>query len=107
MTDQKIWTVIILLGIGTYLIRYSFIGILGNKTLPEWLLRHLRYVPVAVLPGLVAPLIMWPAATQGEPDPARLVASAAALLIGALLRSTLSAIFGGLAVLYLIQYLMA
>ncbi|RUM49434.1 MAG: hypothetical protein DSY85_15675, partial [Marinomonas sp.] len=53
MSDQSIWAVIILLGIGTYLIRYSFLGIIGGRDLPEWLLRHLRYVPFAVLPIFV------------------------------------------------------
>ncbi|MBT4078604.1 MAG: AzlD domain-containing protein, partial [Gammaproteobacteria bacterium] len=37
MTDQTVWIVIIGLGIGTFIIRYSFIGIIGDKELPEWL----------------------------------------------------------------------
>lgn len=106
MNDQAIWTVIIALGIGSYLIRYSFLGIIGGRELPQWLLRHLRYVPVAVLPGLIAPLVVWPSATDGAPDPARLIAAGVALLIGALFRSTLGAIFGGMAALYFIQYLL-
>lgn len=104
MNDQTIWIVIVGLGIGTFLIRYSFIGIIGDKELPEWLLRHLRYVPVAVLPGLVAPLVVWPAATNGDADPARLTAAAVALFIGAVFKSTLGAIFGGMTTLYLVQY---
>ena len=104
MNDQDVWVVIIALGIGSYLIRYSFLGILGDRQLPEWLLRHLRYVPVAVLPGLIAPLVVWPTATGGSPDPARLVAAGVALLIGAWFRSVLGAIFGGMAALYLVQY---
>lgn len=100
-----IWTTIIALGIGTFLIRFSFIGIIGGRELPDWLLRHLRYVPVAVMPGLVAPLVVWPEATGGSPDAARLAAACAALLVGALLRSTLAAIIGGMAVLYLILFI--
>lgn len=105
MSDQTIWIVIFGLGVGTFLIRYSFIGIIGDKELPDWLLQHLRYVPVAVLPGLVAPLIVWPDATQGETDPARLIAAAVALLIGAIFKSTLGAVFGGMGTLYLVQFL--
>ncbi len=104
MTDTSIWLTIVFLGIGTYLIRYSFVGFLGDKQLPAWLIRHLRYVPVAVMPGLIAPLTVWPAATGGELDPARLIAAAAALTIGAVFRSVLGAIFGGMAVLYLGLY---
>ncbi len=107
MNDQLIWIVIVALGIGTFLIRYSFIGIIGDKELPDWMLRHLRYVPVAVLPGLVAPLVVWPAATDGNPDPARLMAAAMALLIGAVFKSTLGAVFGGMGMLYLVQFLLA
>lgn len=73
------WVIIILLGIGTFLIRFSFLGLVGGRKMPEWALRHLRYTPVAILPGLVAPLVAWPEATGGDPDPARLLAAAATL----------------------------
>ena len=107
MSDLSIWTVIIFLGIGTFLIRFSFLGIIGGRRLPEWALRHLRYVPVAVLPGLIAPMVVWPPATGGEPDPARLAAAGVALLVGALLRSVLGAIVAGMGTLYLVQFLLA
>ncbi len=96
----RIWVVILVLGAGTFLIRYSFIGLVGDRALPAWVQRWLRYVPVAVMPGLVAPLVVWPHATGGEPDPARLLAAAATLAIGALSRSVLGAITGGMVVLY-------
>jgi branched-subunit amino acid transport protein len=95
-----IWTVILALGIGTFLIRYSFIGLVGDRSLPPWAMRMLRYVPVAVMPGLVAPLVVWPPATGGTPDAARLLAAVAALAIGAFSRSVLGAIVGGMIVLY-------
>ena len=104
MSDLTVWTVIIFLGIGTFLIRFSFLGIIGGRKLPEWALRHLRYVPVAVLPGLIAPMVAWPQATGGEPDPARLLAAAVALLVGAMLRSVLGAIIAGMTTLYLVQF---
>ncbi len=72
-----IWTVIAGLAAGTFLIRFSFLGLFGQGSFPEWALRMLRYTPVAVLPGLVAPLVLWPQATQGETDPARLLAALA------------------------------
>jgi branched-subunit amino acid transport protein len=102
--SAEIWTVIVALGLGTFLIRFSFIGMVGDRALPGWAMRLLRYVPVAVMPGLVAPLVVWPAATGGEPDAARLIAAAAALVIGAGARSVLGAIAGGMAALYLAQW---
>ena len=107
MIDKfQLWTVIIGLGIGTYLIRFSFIGIVGNRPLPEWALRHLRSVAVAVMPGLIAPLVVWPPATGGEPDAARLLAALAAFVIGIGFNSVLGAVFGGMGVLYLVQFLL-
>ncbi len=105
ISDALIWTVIVLLGIGTYLIRFSFIGLIGERALPDWAVRCLRYVPVAVMPALVAPLIVWPEATGGQPDAARLIAAGAALGIGVLTRSVVGAIFGGMAALYAAQAL--
>lgn len=99
--DTKIWLTILLLGVGTYLIRFSFIGLIGDRPLPPFVLRLLRYVPVAVMPGLVAPLILWPQATGGTPDAPRLVAAAVALTIGAATRSVIGAVFGGMGALYL------
>ena len=107
MTDASIWILIIALAIGTFLIRFSFLGILGGRELPEWLIRHLRYVPVAVLPGLIAPMVAWPEATNGMLDPARSLAALAALAIGAWFRSAIGAIFGGMCTLYLAQFLLA
>ena len=100
-----LWTIILSLGIGTYLIRLSFLGLFGGRQMPEWLLRHLKYAPMAVLPALVAPLILWPAATQGEPEPARLIATAATLAAGYLTRNTLAAIGAGLGTLYMCLWL--
>lgn len=99
-SDLHIWGIILALGIGTYLIRFSFIGLIGDREYPAWILRVLRYTPVAVMPGLVAPLILWPQATDGLTDPARLAAAAATLLVGLLTRNILWAIPAGLITLY-------
>lgn len=106
MSDKlTLWFVILGLGLGTFLLRYSFLGLIGSRPLPEWVLRHLRYTAVAVLPALVAPSVVWPAGTGGEPDPARLMAAAATVGFGLLFRNSLWAILGGAATLYLALYL--
>lgn len=104
-SDLTIWIVILVLGIGTFLIRWSFLGALGNRDLPAWVLRALRYTPVAVLPALVAPLVMWPAATGGQPDPARLSAAAVTVAAGVLTKNTLLAILAGALTLFGMLYL--
>jgi len=95
----EIWIIIVLLALGTFALRFSFLAILGDRTLPGFLLRLLRYTPVAVIPGMVAPLVLWPAATGGETDPLRLAAAAAALLVGVTTRNVIWAIMAGATVL--------
>ncbi len=101
-----VWIVIVGLGIGTYLIRFSFLGLIGGRELPEWFLRHLRYVAVAVMPALITPLVIWPDATQGEPDPSRLIAAVAAFVVGIRFNSVIGAILAGMVALYGMQYLL-
>ena len=95
MSDTTIWFLIIVLGIGTFLIRFSFLGALGNRNLPPLVLRLLRYTPVTVLPALVAPLVVWPQVTDGQTDPARLCAAIATVLVGVLTKSMMAAIAAG------------
>lgn len=101
----EIWFIIAGLGIGTFLIRFSFLGLIGDRPLPPWVLRHLRYTPVAVLPALIAPLVLWPAATGGETDLPRIAAAAVTLTTGMLSKNVILSIAGGAAALYLGLYL--
>lgn len=99
-SHPHVWLIILALGVGTYLIRFSFLGIIGNRPLPPIILRMLRYTPVAVMPGLVAPLILFPQATGGSPDPARLLATVVTLTVGVWTRNVLWAVLAGLVALY-------
>ncbi|MEC7298634.1 MAG: AzlD domain-containing protein, partial [Pseudomonadota bacterium] len=76
MIDRtELWIVILALGLGSFGLRFVFLGLVGDKAMPDWVLRHLRYTAVSVLPALVAPLVVWPGATGGEIDPPRLIAA--------------------------------
>jgi len=99
-SDATIWGIIAVLAVGTFLIRFSFLGLIGSRPMPDIVLRLLRFTPVAVLPGMVAPLVLWPAATGGQPDPVRLIAAAATLAIGLWTKNVLWGIVGGAATLY-------
>ena len=101
-----LWTVIILLGLGSFGLRFVFTGLVGDKPLPPWVLRHLRYTAVAILPALVAPQVLWPTATGGTPDPARLAAAIVTLLVGLLTRNVILAILSGGGTLYGLLYLL-
>jgi branched-subunit amino acid transport protein len=105
MTPLEFWLFTAALGIGTFLIRFSFLGFLGGRALPEWATRHLKYVGVAVLPALVTPMLLWPQATGGEIDPIRLIAALAAFLVGWRI-SVVGAIFAGMGTLWILQALL-
>ena len=104
-SNAEIWFTILTLGAGTFLLRYSFLGAIGSRPMPQWFLRMLRYTAVAVLPALAAPLVVWPAATHGQTDPVRLAAAAATVIAGFATRNTLAAILAGAATLMIGFYL--
>lgn len=101
LTTPEIWLIVVALGIGTYLIRFSFLGLIGSRKMPDWVLRHLRYTPVAVLPGLVAPLVIFPSATDGQFDPARFAAAIATVAVSYFTKNLLAGVFAGAATLAL------
>ncbi|MEM6307323.1 MAG: AzlD domain-containing protein [Pseudomonadota bacterium] len=106
VSDTTIWIVITALGLGSFLLRFSFMAILGNRALPEWMLRHLRYTAVAILPGLVTPLILFPAATGGQLDPARLTAALVTAGVGYATKSVIYGFLSGGVTLYSMLYLL-
>lgn len=107
MIDKTtLWIVIIGLGIGSFFLRFVFTGLVGDKAMPPWLLRHLRYTAVAILPALVAPQVLWPAATGGQTDPARLAAACVTILVGLWTKNVIAAILAGAATLYGLLYLL-
>ena len=95
-----IWIIIIAMGIGTFGLRFLFLGLVGDRDLPPWILRHLRYTAVAILPALVAPLVVWPQATNGALDPPRMLAALVTLGLGLRYGNVLLAIAGGAVTLY-------
>ena len=94
-STAEIWLIIAVMAVGTYLIRFSFLGLIGDRPMPPFVLRLLRFTPVAVLPGMVAPLVLWPAATGGDPDPVRTVAALVTVAVGMVTKKVLRAMVAG------------
>ena len=94
-----LWTVILGLGAGSFCLRFVFLGLVGDRPLPPWLLRHLRYTAAAILPALVAPLVVWPRATGGEVDPVRLSTAFVTLAVAYVTHNVLAAMGAGVATL--------
>ncbi|MDP5217490.1 AzlD domain-containing protein [Ruegeria sp. 2205SS24-7] len=105
LDPTTIWIVIASLAVGSFALRFVFIGLVGGRTMPDWLLRHLRYTAAAIIPAMVAPLVVWPSATDGKPDLAHMSAAAAALAVGYITRNVIFGIIGGAATLYGLLYL--
>ncbi|MGB0438541.1 MAG: AzlD domain-containing protein [Paracoccaceae bacterium] len=95
MPTSDLWLMVIVLGLGSFGMRYLFLGLVGRKAMPDWLLRHLRYTAVAILPALVTPLVVWPSQTGGQVDPLRLAAAALAFGVGAITRNVFAAMGTG------------
>ncbi|MEP1587725.1 MAG: AzlD domain-containing protein [Tateyamaria sp.] len=95
MIDKTtLWIVIFALGIGSFLLRFAFLGFVGDRPLPAWLVRHLRYTAVAILPALVAPLVVY-SGENGGIDPARVAAAVVTLGVGIWTRNVFAAIAAG------------
>jgi branched-subunit amino acid transport protein len=96
MTDVQIWTVILGLAVATFLIRFSFIGLLAGRKLPPLVIEALGFVPAAVLPAIIAPLIFLGPDGTLSADPARIVAATLAFAAGILGRNTLLTVVAGM-----------
>lgn len=99
--------IIFAIGIGTYLLRLSFIGIVGDRVMPEWALVPLRFVAPAVLAALIAPAVLL---NEGALDlsPAsnpRAIATLVALLLAWKTRSVPLVIAAGLITVWALQAL--
>ncbi|MCL6282844.1 AzlD domain-containing protein [Ruegeria sp. 2012CJ41-6] len=105
LDPTTIWIVIASLAIGSYALRFVFIGFVGGRAMPDWLLRHLRYTAAAIIPAMVAPLVVWPSATDGKPDIAHVSAACMALAVGYITKNVISGILAGAATLYGLLYL--
>lgn len=105
LDTMTIWTIILGLAVGSFALRFLFIGFVGNRPMPTWLLRHLRYTAVAILPALVAPLVVWPTSNDGQPELSRIAAAVMVLLVGYKTNSVLAAMLSGAVTLYSGLYL--
>lgn len=97
-STAQIWTIIVSMAIGTFLIRFAFLGFVGDRPLPNWLLRLLRYTPVAVLPAVIAPMLLGKGSESV--DPLRLSCAVATIAVGILTRNVLWAILTGLGLFF-------
>ena len=99
MSGSRVLGVILGLALGSFALRFLFLGLVGDRPLPRWMLRILRYTAVSILPALVVPMVVWPEGPGGQTDPVKLAAALTTLAVGYLTRNVLPAVLAGAAVL--------
>lgn len=108
MTATAIWLTIAGVGLGSYLLRLSFIALWQKLRVPPLVNRALEYVPAAVLAALVLPALLRPEGiidlTAGN---LRLWAGMLAAVVAWYSRSVLLTLGTGMVALWLAEWLAA
>ncbi|NNF97850.1 MAG: AzlD domain-containing protein [Desulfobacteraceae bacterium] len=107
ITAWHIWTLLFIIGIGTFLLRLSFIQLFADRQVPAAITRLLRFVPPAALSALILPAIVtqdggYAFSLFNDRIPAAMIAA----IVAVLTRNTLYTICSGMAVLWLYQALL-
>lgn len=104
---MTVWIIMLGLAIGTFLLRSSFILLLGKREIHPLMERALRFVPAAVLSALVVPEIL----TRHNsllisPRNPQLIAAIVAVVVARRSRSVVLTILGGMATLWALEALL-
>ncbi len=101
------WLAIVAIGLITYAIRLAFIVLLGHWTIPDPVMRSLRFVPPSVFAAIVLPEIFSGNGAGVSPlQNPRLISAIVAALIAWKTKSILLTLLAGFAVLFLVQALL-
>jgi len=107
MDSLNLWLVLILGGLGTYLLRLSFILIFQHIQIPTYMERILRLVPPAVFSAIVLPeLLVRNGAVLFSFTNLRLLAGLLAALIALRTRNVLITIASGMVILWVLQFIL-
>ena len=100
----KLWVAILAVGGLNYLSRLSFIAFFANRSMPRWLSRMLKFVPVAMLTALVVPMVMAPGGAVIAGDSARIVAALSAFVVAFFTGSVMWTLVVGMGVLQTMRF---
>ena len=105
--SQIVWLVIVVVGVINYAARLSFIAFFARREMPPLLAEALKHVPAAMLTAIVVPAVVFAAPGHidfGLANP-KFIAAIVAGVVAWHWRNTLLTIGVGMAVLWLVQYL--
>jgi branched-subunit amino acid transport protein len=108
MSPLSMWAAIVAIGLLTFTYRWSFVILFERLTVPPWLQRMLRFVPIAALTAIITPeLLIQQGALNLSALNTRLIAGAIASLVAYKTRNVLVTIVVGMLVLWLLNALVA
>lgn len=106
MSSSYLWTIIIVVTIGNFLLRAIFVEAYGRIKFPPLVERGLNYVPAAVLSAIIAPAVLMPDQQWVSlTDNAQLWAALAAALVAWYFKSIFRTLVVGIAVYWLLLWL--
>jgi branched chain amino acid efflux pump len=105
---MTLWLMLLIIGLITYAIRLSCIGLLGQREMPALLLEALRFVPITVLPAIILPQLflrnnMLVLSVQNP----RWIAGILAAIVAWRTRNVLLTILVGMVALWMLQFLLS
>src|SRR5690606_35429403 len=107
MSSDAILLAVIAIGIGTFVLRVSFIELAGRMPLPPRLSRALRFLPAAVLSAIILPAVLkLPDGTLDfTPTNPKIIAALDATLIAWRTKSSTFTVFGAMALFWWLRWL--
>jgi branched-subunit amino acid transport protein len=100
----EIVSVMVLLGVSTFVLRLSFIHWFGARPIPPALKSALRFVPASALAALILPAVVYSGDSPGfQLENFRLFAAAVAAVVAWKSRSVLLTLVSGLGLLWLLN----
>ncbi len=105
---MTLWLMLLIIGLITYAIRLSCIGLLGQREMPALLLKALRFVPITVLPAIILPQLFLRNNTLvlSVQNP-RWIAGILAGIVAWRTRNVLLTILVGMVALWVLQFLLS
>lgn len=98
------WLLISLIGLGTVLLRGSFLAMAGEGAMPAGFARALRFVPASVLTAITVPSVLYPHGAYAlTPGNARIYAALVAGFIAYRYRNLSFTVLAGLGTLWIVE----
>lgn len=109
LSTAQSWIVVIGLAIGTFLIRYSFIGLFADRDMPRWLERALKLMVPAIFAAIVFSGVVMVGGQVAGPDQWPRYAAAVLALVAAIAArgNLLVTVVVGMAALHGLPWLLA